>query len=59
MDRHRSTQLGRATAAEEDNPAWADVPWWAIGLIFARVFVPKPFSTKMLLACVRQALDDR
>ena len=23
------------------------------------LFVPKPFSTKMLLACVRQALDDR
>jgi CheY-like chemotaxis protein len=22
------------------------------------LFVPKPFSTKMLLACVRQALDD-
>lgn len=22
-------------------------------------FVPKPFSSKMLLACVRQALDDR
>lgn len=23
------------------------------------LFVPKPFSSKMLLACVRQALDDR
>jgi signal transduction histidine kinase len=39
MDRHRSTQLGRATAPEEDNPAWAHVPWWAIGLIFAPVYL--------------------
>ena len=105
---------------QNDSPAWADVPWWALALIFAPVylfailvgyaffltpnsisalwpasgealiddlakarpnlpvvvvsgysssenadlppevlFVPKPFSTKMLLACVRQALDAR
>ena len=39
MDRHRSAQHGRATQPAADNPVWADVPWWAIALIFAPVYL--------------------
>jgi len=39
MDRRRSAQHGRATQKPDGNPAWADVPWWAVALIFAPVYL--------------------
>ena len=39
MDRHRSTQRTRPIPAQDDGPAWADVPWWALVLIFVPVYL--------------------
>ena len=39
MDRPRSAQLGQATRSPDDTPAWADIPWWAVALIFAPVYL--------------------
>jgi hypothetical protein len=39
MDRCRSAPHGRAARPAADNPVWADVPWWAIALIFAPVYL--------------------
>jgi signal transduction histidine kinase len=39
MDRPRSAQLGQANRSPDDTPAWADVPWWAVALIFAPVYL--------------------
>jgi signal transduction histidine kinase/CheY-like chemotaxis protein len=39
MDRQRSTQRDPANHAGDEEPAWADVPWWAVGLTFAPVYL--------------------
>jgi integral membrane sensor domain MASE1 len=39
MDRLRSAQLGQATRSPHGIPAWAEVPWWALALIFAPVYL--------------------
>ena len=39
MDRPRSAQLGQATRPPDDTPAWAEVPWWALALIFTPVYL--------------------
>ncbi|MBW2160767.1 MAG: MASE1 domain-containing protein, partial [Deltaproteobacteria bacterium] len=39
MDRPRSAQLGQATRSPDDTPAWAEVPWWALALIFTPVYL--------------------
>jgi integral membrane sensor domain MASE1 len=39
MDRHPSTQPGQAARARDDRPVWTGVPWWALALIFAPVYL--------------------
>jgi integral membrane sensor domain MASE1 len=39
MDRPRSAQLGQATRSPDDTPTWAEVPWWALALIFTPVYL--------------------
>ena len=39
MDRPRSAQLGQAPRSPDDTPAWAGIPWWAVALIFAPVYL--------------------
>jgi signal transduction histidine kinase len=39
MDRPRSAQLGQATRSPDDTPPWAELPWWALALIFTPVYL--------------------
>jgi signal transduction histidine kinase/CheY-like chemotaxis protein len=39
MDRPRSAQLSQAARSPDETPAWAEVPWWALALIFTPVYL--------------------
>ena len=39
MDRPRSTQRDPANHAGDEEPVWADAPWWAVALVFAPVYL--------------------
>ena len=39
MDRPRSTQRDPANHAGDEEPVWADAPWWAVALVFTPVYL--------------------
>ncbi len=39
MDRQRPIQLRPADVRRDDEPAWAEAPWWGVALIFAPIYL--------------------